>query len=280
MKVLRNFREVNDFVNENLKQSTIRQRIVSAIKRGTLFPGAKPNPGRWKPIGSVRKTKRSTMGKTKRVTVAQRIERQPHLRKHLDPKGILKSKSILTKYYLHRRQNNLPAHEESPSESVFKNISVNRKGKNHITRFYQEVPKTVTFMDYWEIYKDEILKKVKEYPVSKVGCVLRINMQRIIPTAVGSMEVHPFESKTFIITEGMDMDEFFSTLRKQMLKSAETFLKNGSGSTIFSLDSFVIDVYEYKPFAGSSYIKFWDIKVEFKGKEITLDTIQYKYKIY
>ena len=38
-----------DFVNprnENLKQSTIRQRIFSSLKRGILFPGAKPDLNR------------------------------------------------------------------------------------------------------------------------------------------------------------------------------------------------------------------------------------------
>ena len=51
MKVLKNVHEVIDFVNpnnENLRQSTIRQRIISCLKKGTLFSGAKPDPNRWK----------------------------------------------------------------------------------------------------------------------------------------------------------------------------------------------------------------------------------------
>ena len=59
MKVLKNLHEVIDFVNpnnENLKQSTIRQRIISSLRKGTLFPGAKPDLNKWK------------------ITVAQRIE--------------------------------------------------------------------------------------------------------------------------------------------------------------------------------------------------------------
>ena len=177
------------------------------------------------------------MGKTIRVTVAQKIERQPHLRKHLNPKDTLKPKSILPKYYRHRKQNRLPAHEESPAESVFKNTSVNRKGKGHITRFYQEIPKTITIMEYWEIYKDEILRKVKEYPVSKVKCVLRIKMQREKATGNGIIiEVMPFESEIFIITDGMDMDKFFDTFRNQIHEKVDKLLKLGSGWKIVNLE--------------------------------------------
>ena len=107
MKVLRNLHEVNDFVNphnENLKPGTIRQRIVKSIEKGTLFPATKPDRNRWKPIGSAKTIKKLIKGETKHVTVAQRIERQPHLKRHLDPKGILKPKSILAKYYRHRKQ--------------------------------------------------------------------------------------------------------------------------------------------------------------------------------
>ena len=36
---------------------------------------------------------------------------------------------------------------------------------------------------------------------------------------------------------------------------------------------FDINVYEYKPFTGSTYIKFKDITVNFEGKEIDLDKV-------
>ena len=173
--------------------------------------------------------------KTKRVTVAQRIERQPHLKKHLDPKGTLKPKSIISKYYRHRKQNKLPAHEESPAESVFKDASATRK-KGHIKRYYQDIPKTITFEDYWEIYKDEILKKIKEYPVSKVQCTIRINMQRVTPTTKGPIEVIRFESIMEVITDGMDMDEFYDMLHKEIREKVEKHLKNGSGWTIVNCE--------------------------------------------
>ena len=57
----------------------------------------------------------------------------------------------------------------------------------------------------------------------------------------------------------------------RFINKYERRLKNGSGWTIVNLGSFLIDIYEYKPLAGSSYIKFGDIKVEFKGEQITLD---------
>ena len=91
-----------------------------------------------------RRTKRSKAG-TKLITVAQRIERQPHLKKHLDPKGTLKPGSILAKYYRQRKRGQLPAHEENPPLSVFKNVSVDRKNKQHIARFQQDIPKNITF---------------------------------------------------------------------------------------------------------------------------------------
>ena len=210
-------------------------------------------------------------GGIKRVTVAQRIERQPHLKKHLDPKGMLKSKSVLAKYYRLRKQNRLPDHEESPSESVFKDISIKRENGTHITWFQQEIPKTLTFEDYSEIYKGEILRKCKKYPVSKVKCIMNIKMRRVSISHVYPAEVIPFESEIFIVLKGTDMDEFFDKLRKQIRESVQTFLKNGSGWTIVNLERFDIYVYEYKPFAGSTYIKFQDIKIVFKGKEITLD---------
>ena len=75
MKVLKNLHEVIDFVNpnnKNLKQGTIRQRIVSTLKKGTLFPGAKPDHNRWKPI----RRNANGIGTNGRncVTVAQRIK--------------------------------------------------------------------------------------------------------------------------------------------------------------------------------------------------------------
>ena len=51
MKVLKNLHEVFDFVNpnnENLRQTTIRQRIISSLDKGILFPGVKPDSNRWK----------------------------------------------------------------------------------------------------------------------------------------------------------------------------------------------------------------------------------------
>ena len=53
MKILRNLHEVIDFVNprnENIKQGTLRQRIATSIKKGILYPGAMPDPDRWKPV--------------------------------------------------------------------------------------------------------------------------------------------------------------------------------------------------------------------------------------
>ena len=172
MKVLKNLHEVIDFVNpnnENLKQSTIRQRIISSLRKGTLFPGAKPDLNKWKSI----------INKKDRITVAQRIERQPHLKKHLDRKNSLKPKSLIAKYYRLKKADKLPAHEENPLESVFKNVSVYRKNKAHIARFQEDIPKTITFDQYWDVYKDQIIKQMKVYPVSKVKCVIKIRMQKL-----------------------------------------------------------------------------------------------------
>ena len=83
-----------------------------------LFPGAKPNSNRWRPIQTNEK---------KRITVAQRKERQPHLKKHLDPKNSLKPRSEIAKCYRLKKRGQLPAHEENPSESVFRNVSINGK---------------------------------------------------------------------------------------------------------------------------------------------------------
>ena len=200
--------------------------------------------------------------------VAQRIERQLHLKKHLDPKGTLKARSILAKYYRLRKRGQLPDHEESPFESVFKNVSINRKGKSYIARFQQEIPKTITIEDYWKIYKEEVLKKVKGYPVSKVKFVMKIKMQRITLRDENPIEVISFKSEIFIVTKGMDVDDdFFDTLHRQIFSSVETFLKNGSGWTIVNLERFDINIYEYKLFAGSTYVNFTDIKVKFRGRK-------------
>ena len=97
MEVLENLHEVIDFVNpnnENLRQSTIRQ----SLKKGILFPGAKSGPNKWRPV--------QTDG-SKRTTVAQRIERQSHLKKYLDPKSSLKPKSVISKYYRLRKKGRL-----------------------------------------------------------------------------------------------------------------------------------------------------------------------------
>ena len=112
MKVLKNLHEVIDFVNprnENLRQSTIRQRIISALEKGILYPGAKPDLNRWKSI----------VNKKDRITVTQRIERQPQLRKHLNPKGNLRPKSVIAKYYRLRKKGKLPTQEENPPKICF-----------------------------------------------------------------------------------------------------------------------------------------------------------------
>ena len=96
-------------------------------------------------------------------------------------------------------------------------------------------------------------------------------MQKVRENKENIVEVIPFESEIQILTEGTDMDNFFDTLYKQMLDNVTTFLKNGSGWTIVNLERFDINIYEYKPFSGSTYIKFRDIKVLLKGKEIILD---------
>ena len=264
IKVLKNLHEVIDFVNprnENLKQSTIRQRIVASLNNCILYPGAKSDPNRWKPV-------QARNGK-KRITVAQRIERQPHLKKHLDPNNTLKPKSIISKYYRLRKKGQLPAHEENPSESVFKNVSVDRKNKAHIARYQQEIPKTVDFESYWKIHKEQILRRCNEYPVSKIKCVMKIRMQKA--KLKDFNEVFPFESEIHIVTDGTDMDKLFDTIRRQIFESVVKFMKNGSGWTIVNLEIFDINIYEYKPFSGSTHIKFRDIKVKFKGKKMDLD---------
>ena len=68
----------------------------------------------------------------------------------------------------------------------------------------------------------------------------------------------------------MDMNKFFDTLLQKIRENVVNFLKNGSGWTIVNLERFDINVYEYKPFSGSTYIKFRDIKVKFRGKGIGL----------
>ena len=65
---------------------------------------------RWRPIQK---------DGSKRITIAQRIERQAHLKKYLDPKSLLKPKSVISKYYRLRKKGRLPAHQ-----SVFKNVSL------------------------------------------------------------------------------------------------------------------------------------------------------------
>ena len=84
-------------------------------------------------------------------------------------------------------------------------------------------------------------------------------------------EVFPFESEIHIITDGTDMDKVFDTIQRQNFLSVENFKKNGFGWTIVNLERFDINVYEYKPFVGSTYISFKDVKVNFKGREITLE---------
>ena len=81
-------------------------------------------------------------------------------------------------------------------------------------------------------------------------------------------DVFPFESKIFIIT---DLDNVFDTIKKQLTEDFKKFMKNGSGWTILNLERFDISVFEYKPFSGSTHIKFQDIKVKLKGKEMDLE---------
>ena len=150
-------------------------------------------------------------------------------------------------------------------------MSLERKNKAHIARFQQEIPKTIDFENYWDIYKEQIISKCKEYPVSKIKCVLKIRMQKAKLNGEYINEVFPFDTGVHVVTEGTDMDAFYKIIYKQILKSVEEFLKNGSGWSIVNLERFDIYIYEYKPFAGKTHFKFKDIKVNFKGRTISLD---------
>ena len=59
---------------------------------------------------------------------------------------------MIAKYYRWKKAGKLPAHEENPLESVFKNVSVDQKNKAHIARFQQVISKTITFDQYWDVY--------------------------------------------------------------------------------------------------------------------------------
>ena len=72
---------------------------------------------------------------------------------------------MTAKYYRWKKVGKLPAHEENPLESVFQNVCVDQKNKAHIARFQQDIPKTITFDQYWDVYKDQIIKQMKVYPV-------------------------------------------------------------------------------------------------------------------
>ena len=85
------------------------------------------------------------------------------------------------------------------------------------------------------------------------------------------IDVFPFESDVYIITDGTDLNSIFNTIYQKILEDIENFMKNGSRWTILNLERCDINVYEYKPFSGSTYIKFRDITVNFKGMEMNLD---------
>ena len=86
-------------------------------------------------------------------------------------------------------------------------------------------------------------------------------------------DVFPFESNIHIITNGTDMSKVFSIIQQQICEDVERFMRNGSGWTILNLVRFDINVYEYKPFTGSTYISFGKVTVNCKGKEISLDKV-------
>ena len=65
----------------------------------------------------------------------------------------------------------------------------------------------------------------------------------------------------------------FNTIYRKILENVEKFKRKCSGWTILNLERFDINVYEYKPFSGSTYNKFKDITVNFEGKEINLDSV-------
>ena len=76
---------------------------------------------------------------------------------------------------------------------------MDRKNKAHIARSQQEIPKTVDLDSYWEIYKEQILRKCKEYPVSKMKFVMKIRMQKATKGKDETIEeVFPFESLKFM----------------------------------------------------------------------------------
>ena len=113
---------------------------------------------------------------------------------------------------------------------------------------------------------------MKVYPVSEVKCSIKIRMRREKLNGEYINDVFPFEREIFIVMDGTDMDKVFNTIQQQIFESVEKFMKNGSGWSVLNLERFDNNVYEYKPFAGSTYIKFKDITVKFEGREIDLDS--------
>jgi hypothetical protein len=107
--------------------------------------------------------------------------------------------------------------------------------------------------------KDGVIKILQENKNKKAILVLTIDMESVSLTT--GEEVHrivPFSSKAGIILESTDLGEFYEKAKDEILENMEKYNKMGSNCTVSAILKMDINLIDYRPIGGRSYIPLDD----------------------
>lgn len=107
----------------------------------------------------------------------------------------------------------------------------------------------------WGKIRNTISEGLAEKKGLKVEILLHVEMVRIIPATSENNYANPiFRSASRVILESSDLDEEIAQMEDKIKESMEAFNAKGSGWTFGHIEKLEIQLNEYKPLKGSSYI--------------------------
>ena len=111
-------------------------------------------------------------------------------------------------------------------------------------------------LDFLQAVKPTVIDFLSTQKNVKIKFVLRCNMSKTnLATDETFNKIANFNSSQEIVFEETDREELYQKSLDKMLESLETFLEDGSGWKLKSIESLDIHTVKYTPLNGSSYIK-------------------------
>ena len=100
-----------------------------------------------------------------------------------------------------------------------------------------------------------LVKELLELKGFKYIEILKITFQKILEDDQVITKTAFFNSKTKTLINAMEINELLQSSREELVKAIAQWLSEGSGWTISSVNNHYINLTQYKPLSGSSYIE-------------------------